>query len=45
MNAFIQEEDDESYIYNVRTSVNDLLGVRASAMPECSQANPGNPHS
>ena len=27
VNAFIQEEDDESYIYNVRTSVNDLLGV------------------
>lgn len=27
VNAFIQEEDDESYIYNVRSSVNDLLGV------------------
>lgn len=30
VNAFIQEEDDESYIYNIRSSVNDLLGVRMS---------------
>ncbi|KAJ9099923.1 hypothetical protein QFC21_003928 [Naganishia friedmannii] len=34
VNAFIQEEDDESYIYNVRTSVNDLLGSLLDKYPQ-----------
>ncbi|KAJ9105109.1 hypothetical protein QFC20_004396 [Naganishia adeliensis] len=34
VNAFIQEEDDESYIYNVRSSVNDLLGSLLDKYPQ-----------